>query len=98
MPNTRHVNRFKNSLQLVFIMEILEKKDLETIQKEAIRKLLVIAIKNQQHLRDSQKINVNDMADTVKRNLSRKVKTTLSKELLDEICKRSNVAGRTGKP
>jgi hypothetical protein len=36
--------------QLVFIMEILEKKDPKTIQKEAIRKILAIATANQAHL------------------------------------------------
>jgi ABC-type Fe3+-citrate transport system substrate-binding protein len=36
--------------QLVFIMEILEKKDSEKIQKEAIWKILAIATTNQSHL------------------------------------------------
>jgi hypothetical protein len=39
-------------------MEILDKKDSETIQKEAIRKILAIATENQSHLRESQKTNL----------------------------------------
>jgi uncharacterized lipoprotein YbaY len=41
--------------QLVFIMDILEKNDPETIQREAIKKILVITTVNQSHLRESQK-------------------------------------------
>jgi hypothetical protein len=33
--------------QLVFVMEILEKKDSETIQKEAILKIIAIATSDQ---------------------------------------------------
>jgi hypothetical protein len=36
--------------QLVFIIEILEKRDPETVQKEAIRKVFAIATANQSHL------------------------------------------------
>jgi hypothetical protein len=45
---------------------------METIQKKAIWKVLAIATanhRNQSHLRESKKTNVNDMAETVKKNL-----------------------------
>jgi hypothetical protein len=45
---------------------------METIQKKVIRKVLAIATanhRNQSHLRESKKTNVNDMAETVKKNL-----------------------------
>jgi hypothetical protein len=83
---SEQVQEFANYAdQLVFIMEILEKKDLETIQKEAIRKILAIATANQSHVRESQKLmlmSLNDMVDTVKRNLSSKVKTSLRSFLM----------------
>jgi hypothetical protein len=41
--------------QLVFIMEILERKDSDTIQKDAIQKAIAIATSDQQHLRESQR-------------------------------------------
>jgi hypothetical protein len=51
----------------VIIMEILEKRDPETIQKEAIRNVLAIATANQSHVRDGQKTNLNHMAEKVKK-------------------------------
>jgi hypothetical protein len=37
-------------------MEILERKDSDTIQKDAIQKVIAIATSDQQHLQESQKI------------------------------------------
>jgi hypothetical protein len=59
-------------------MEILVKRYPETIQKEAIQNVLA----NQSHVRDGQKTNLNHMAETVKKNLSSKVKMTLRSFLM----------------
>ncbi len=66
----------------MFIMEIIVKRDPETIQKEAIRNVLAIATANQSRVRDGRKTNLNHLAETVKKNLSRKVKRTLRSFLM----------------
>ena len=69
--------------QLVFIMEILEKKDSDKIQRDAIRKVIAIATSDQSHLRESQKNHLNEMARMVLRNIDQgSVKMTLSSVLM----------------
>jgi AAA+ superfamily predicted ATPase len=60
--------------QLVFIREILEKKEQEIIQKEAIQKSSTITTENQSHLQDSQKIIETNMANMITRKLNCNVK------------------------
>jgi replicative DNA helicase len=69
--------------QLVFIMEILEKKDSDRIQKDAIRKVIAIATSDQLHLWESQKNHLNEMGRMVLTNIDQEsIKMTLSSVLM----------------
>jgi hypothetical protein len=61
--------------QLVLIAEILERKQTEVIEREAIQKVISIADSNQDHpmsLWDRQKTSVNALTQTTSRMLKEK--------------------------